>query len=69
MSIRTGWMSPSDKLNSVPQAADIVDFMPYPKLRSWLATCKAEMPGYAELNDDGAKTFGDIFKQAKAKSS
>ena len=43
--------------------------MPYPKLRAWLATCKSEMPGYAELNDDGAKSFADLYKQATAKKA
>ena len=59
-------MSPPPPL---PQTAEIVDFLPYPKLRAWLAACKAEMPGYAELNHDGAKTFADLFKQAKAKQA
>ncbi|KAF0306387.1 Glutathione S-transferase 1, isoform D [Amphibalanus amphitrite] len=51
------------------EASEVTDFMPYPKLRAWLASCKAEMPGYAELNDDGAKSFGELYKQAKAKAS
>jgi len=51
------------------EASEVVELAPYPHVRSWLATCKAEMPGYAELNDEGAKAFGGYFKQAQAKAA
>jgi len=51
------------------ERTEIVDLAHYPKVRDWLATCKKDMPGYAELNDDGAKALGDYFKNAKAKNN
>ncbi|XP_037075538.1 glutathione S-transferase 1-like [Pollicipes pollicipes] len=51
------------------EATEVVDLGPFPKVRSWLANCKSEMAGYAELNDDGAKSFGGFFKQAQAKAA
>jgi len=44
------------------EACELVDLAAYPKLSAWLAACKTDMPGYAELNGQGATAFGGFYK-------
>ena len=49
-------------MNRSVKATDVVELAQYKNLSEWLAKCKGEMKGYAELNHDGAVRFGDYFK-------
>lgn len=42
-------------------------FEKYPKIASWLETCKGEIPEYEETNQQGAEAFGQWAQGALAK--
>lgn len=42
------------------QAVEQHIFDKYPKIKDWMERCKAEIPDYHALNEDGAETFGKI---------
>jgi hypothetical protein len=39
----------------------------YPKIQSWLETCKSEITDYEESNNSGAEAFGQWAAAALAK--
>lgn len=34
-----------------------MDLEPYSNVTRWFETCKSEIPGYTEINEEGAKMF------------
>nr|XP_053647544.1 glutathione S-transferase 1-like [Cherax quadricarinatus] len=39
-----------------------IDFTHHKNLCNWLQKCKSNIPGYAEINEPGAREVGEIFK-------
>jgi len=49
------------------EATDPKVFEKYPKIKTWLETCKNELVGYAEANQSGVDGFGKMAHAALAK--
>ena len=45
------------------QATGLFELGKYPNIREWMPKCMTNMPGYAELNHDGAQMFGGFVKK------
>merc|ERR1712071_708621 len=52
---------------STCEAADPKVFDKYPKIKTWLETCKNELVYYAETNQNGADAFAKMYQDALAK--
>ena len=39
-----------------------MDLSPYDNIGGWFDKMKTSLPGYDEINEVGANTFGNIFK-------
>ena len=49
------------------QATDPKVFENYPKIKTWLETCKNELVDYAEVNQAGVDVFSKMAHAALAK--
>jgi len=49
------------------EAGDAQIFDKYPKIKSWIETCKSELVDFAETNQGGAEIFGQMLQGALAK--
>ena len=43
-----------------------VDTRQYPFIEAWFQRCKTHIPNYEQVCGEGAQSFGDMYKKAKA---